>query len=69
MPIVYEYWQHRVTAVIWAVKLEDGMVAGATEIPERDVDESYCPTAEEPGIGGNEALLLRRRCVAAMKLD
>jgi len=29
MSTVYEYWQHRATGAVWAVKLRDGKVIGA----------------------------------------
>jgi hypothetical protein len=38
MTTVYEYWQHRVTGAVWAVKLVDGRVAAATDLCPRDVD-------------------------------
>jgi hypothetical protein len=43
MPIVYEYWQHRATAEVWAVKLRDGRLIGAAQIGPRDVDEELLP--------------------------
>lgn len=35
---VYEYWQHRMTAAVWAVKLVDGRAVAATDLYSRDVD-------------------------------
>jgi hypothetical protein len=35
---VYEYWQHRVTAAVWAVKLVDGRVVAAVDLHPREVD-------------------------------
>jgi hypothetical protein len=32
MATVYEYWQHRVTGEVWAVKLRDGNIIGAAQI-------------------------------------
>jgi hypothetical protein len=43
MAIVYEYWQHGPTGDIWAVKLRDAKVIGATEIGRPDVDEELLP--------------------------
>ena len=43
MAIVYEYWQHRATGDVWAVKLNDGRVVGATQIPRQDVHEELLP--------------------------
>ena len=40
---VYEYWQHRETGVVWAVKLRDGKVIGATEIGRPDVEKELLP--------------------------
>ena len=41
--VVYEYWQHRATGEVWAVKLSDGTVIGATEIGRQDVHEELLP--------------------------
>jgi hypothetical protein len=39
MATLYEYWQHRITGEVWAVKLVDGRVVGVTDIEQSDVDE------------------------------
>jgi hypothetical protein len=36
--MIYEYWQHRVTAAVCAVKLVDGRVVAAVDLPPREVD-------------------------------
>jgi hypothetical protein len=41
--IVYEYWQHRETGAVWAVKLRDDKVVGATEIGRQDVHDELLP--------------------------
>ena len=38
MAVVYEYWQHRETGVVWAVKLVHDHVAGAVNLSPRDVE-------------------------------
>jgi hypothetical protein len=38
MATVYEYWQHRATGDIWAVKLIDGRIVAAVEMSPRNVD-------------------------------
>jgi hypothetical protein len=43
MATVYEYWQHRATGDVWAVKLDDGRVAGITEIRRDDVNGELLP--------------------------
>jgi len=43
MASVYEYWQHRATGDIWAVKLNDGRVVGVTEIRRDDVHRELLP--------------------------
>jgi hypothetical protein len=43
MATVYEYWQHRATGDLWAVKLNDGRVVGVTEIRRDDVDRELLP--------------------------
>jgi hypothetical protein len=43
MPVLYEYWQHRATGDVWAVKLRDGEVLGAAEIGRQDVHEELLP--------------------------
>jgi hypothetical protein len=43
MPFVYEYWQHRVTTEVWAVKLGDGKPIGATRIGPADVHAALLP--------------------------
>jgi hypothetical protein len=43
MRVVYEYWQHRVTAEIWAVKVSVGRVLGAAQISRADVNEELLP--------------------------
>jgi hypothetical protein len=43
MPDVYEYWQHRVTTEVWAVKLRDGEPIGATRIARADVQSELLP--------------------------
>ena len=43
MPTVYEYWQHRATAEVCAVKLRDGRLVGAAQIGPSDVDEKLLP--------------------------
>src|SRR5690348_17780433 len=43
MTTVYEYWQHQASGEIWAVKLSDGEVVGATEIGRADVHEEILP--------------------------
>ena len=43
MNIVYEYWQHRATGDVWAVKLRDGEVTGAAQIRHADVHEAILP--------------------------
>ena len=43
MTTVYEYWQHRATGDIWAVKLTDGRLVGATEIGRQDVHGDLLP--------------------------
>ena len=43
MPFVYEYWQHRVTTEVWAVKLSEGEPIGATRIARMDVDSELLP--------------------------
>lgn len=54
MSTAYEYWQHRATGDIWAVKLRDGKVVGAAEIGRGDVHDeilpylSYRPTEAAP---------------------
>jgi|RhiMetdeSRZDD1v2_1073273.scaffolds.fasta_scaffold03189_11 hypothetical protein len=39
----YEYWQHPQTLEVWAVKLTDGKVAGATQIGQQDVHQDLLP--------------------------
>jgi hypothetical protein len=46
MATVYEYWQHRETGAVWAVKLVDGRLVGAIDLYQRDVDQellTYLP--------------------------
>jgi len=43
MTTAYEYWQHRASGEVWAVKLRDGEVVGATEIGRADVHEEILP--------------------------
>jgi hypothetical protein len=43
MSTEYEYWQHRATGDVWAVKLRDGKVIGAAEIGRADVHEEILP--------------------------
>jgi hypothetical protein len=43
MPVVYEYWQHRATGEIWAVKLRDGRLLGATQLSRADVTRELLP--------------------------
>ena len=43
MPVVYEYWQHRVTGEVWAVKLDEGSAVGAARISRADVTEDLLP--------------------------
>jgi hypothetical protein len=43
MSYVYEYWQHRVTTEVWAVKLSDGEPIGATRIGRADVHADLLP--------------------------
>jgi len=43
MSTEYEYWQHRATGDVWAVKLRDGAAVGAVEIAQRDVHEEILP--------------------------
>jgi len=43
MPIVYEYWQHRASGEVWAVKLNDGRVIGATRLSQADVNQDLLP--------------------------
>jgi len=48
MSTVYEYWQHRATGAVWAVKLRDGKVIGAAEIGRADVSEEILPYLSYP---------------------
>ena len=43
MPFVYEFWQHRATAEVWAVKLDDGRPIGAARISGADVTAELLP--------------------------
>ena len=43
MATVYEYWQHRATGEVWAVKVKDEKVIGATEIGQPDVHKELLP--------------------------
>ena len=43
MPFLYEYWQHRETREVWAVKLDGGRMIGAAELPRVDVSEDLLP--------------------------
>ena len=43
MPLVYEFWQHRVTTEVWAVQLRDGEPIGATQIARADVHAELLP--------------------------
>lgn len=43
MAAIYEYWQHRMTGEVWAVKLDRGRVVGAVEIYRRDVNVELLP--------------------------
>jgi hypothetical protein len=40
---VYEYWQRRETGAVWAVKLTDDRVVGATQISRQDVHAELLP--------------------------
>jgi len=40
---VYEFWQHRATGDVWAVKLSQGRVVGATQISRADVTAELLP--------------------------
>jgi hypothetical protein len=48
MTNVYEYWQHRATGDVWAVKLRDEKVIGAVEIRGTDVNEELLPYLTYP---------------------
>jgi|SRR5215813_46395 len=41
--VVYEYWQHRATGEVWAIKLNDGRVVGAAQIARNDVSAELLP--------------------------
>ena len=41
--ITYEYWQHRETGAVWAVKVTDEQVIGATQIGRQDVHTELLP--------------------------
>ena len=43
MRVVYEYWQHRATGEVWAVKVSVGRVLGATQISRADMNEELLP--------------------------
>ena len=43
MTTVYEYWQHRATGEVWAVKLRDGRVIGAAQLGPGDVNDYLLP--------------------------
>ena len=43
MPFTYEYWQHRATGEVWAVKMTDGRLAGVAQIAPREVNEELLP--------------------------
>ena len=43
MPVVYEYWQHRATDEVWAVKVSAGCPMGATQISRADMNEELLP--------------------------
>ena len=43
MPVVYEYWQHRVTGEVWAVKISEARLVGATQIGRLDVSRELLP--------------------------
>jgi hypothetical protein len=43
MATMYEFWQHRTTGDVWAVKLSDGRVVGVTEIRRDDVNSELLP--------------------------
>lgn len=43
MAVVYQYWQHRATGEVWAVKLRDGRVVGAADMSPTDVNPELLP--------------------------
>ena len=43
MENTYEYWQHRATGVVWAIKLQNGRAVGAVQIDRKEVDIHLLP--------------------------